>query len=324
MANYSSVINKFDCGISDIKGTGVGVYCDKKPKDPIILCFTKPNVKVPLLTTVEKSFLTGLIQKEDIIVVDNIYSFVDETPDNETKTAESTGIMTKVMDHPVLWKITFDVGLLHYQALKTLESNSYFNCFFFDLNRSMFVAVDNDGWRGLKTYMLDMPKPIKAGKNNEYQMTLQLDRYDYDNYLKAIESSNLGFDPKGVITGYNDIDIRIVTPSAGLTFKFSVWAHNNNKQVSFVGLDNTDFKLQKATVVSNVVTGWTDVAFGMLPSVANQTEYTATLTTAMTTGEIYRIKSFDSVLLTNVILVEGVFLRSYNPSNDNYFEFVVA
>ncbi len=322
---FSDVVNKINCGISGTTGTGTGVFCDIKPKDPIILCFTKPNVKVPLTTAVNETLFTDMIQKEDIISLNNIYGTLFETPDNETKTAESTGAMTKVLDLPVMLKVTFDIGLFHYQALKKLESNGYFNVFFFDLNRNMFVAVENGFWRGLRTLMVDVNKPISMGKNNEYQMTIQIDRYDYDNYLKAVEKGNLGFEPKTVINGYNDIDIKVTTPSAGTTFTFQTWATNNNKRFGLFGLAGSEIRIEKTTINAGVVTGWTNAPFTMLPtSLGSDPDYIVTMGTAMVAGEKYRIKTFDSTLQSNVILVEGVFYRSLNPANDNYFEFVVA
>jgi hypothetical protein len=323
MATISEIINKIACGGVGSRGTGTA-FCDVDMKTPVVFGLTNKNLKLSGTTTMNAFLFTTLIQQEKMIIVKGVVSFTPTTAGNEYQTYESTGIKKLTKKNPYEAEVTLDKGINHFKAIEALESHSVYDLWIWDEKNDLFCALNDDGSiRGLDALMFSV-EDYKAGNQASYMFRFQIDRTDFDKNITVTKSENLAFDAKRVLDGYNDIDIKVTTPSAGTTFNFQTWATNNNKRFGLFGLQSTEIKIEKATFNSGVVTGWVNAPFTMLPtSLGADPDYIVTMGTAMTTGDKYRIKTFDSTLQSNVILVEGVFYKSYNPANDNYFEFVV-
>ena len=322
---FAQVVNKINCGGSGVRGTG-NIFCDTDVKSLAILGFTRKNKSLASTTVIGASVYTDMIQKEEMTIVKGLVSTSDVTSGNEYQTYE-TGVKKLTNKNPYEIEVTLNKGIHNYKAINTLESNALYDVWMFDEKNDCFIALNKDGSiRGLDCLMVTVEN-YKVGKENSYLLRFQIDRNDFDNNLAVIKAENLGFEPKRTLDGYNDIDIRFITPSAGLTVVLSTWAHNNNKHYGLFGMDAGDLRFEKATISSGVVTGWSVITGITLAATgsANDPDYTASFPSPfpMVSGDKYRVKTFDSSLNSDVIYVEGNFYKSYNPANENYFEFTV-
>lgn len=320
----ANIVNKLSCGAGYYNlGTGTA-FCDFNIKTPHLIALSKKNVSIPSNTTWSKNVMTDLIQQEKLIVISGVYGFTDTTKKNEYETFASTGLSRLTLKNPMAAELQFIHGYNHFKAIDGLESNSLFDLWIVDTEGKLICAKNEDGSiRGLDMALFSIENYVQ-GTQPSYIAKYEIQRADFDNNLVVITQQELSFDAKRVLAGHNDVSIKFINPSAGLNFIFSVWATNNNKQVPIAGLDATEFRLEKAVVTSGVVVGWNPVTFGMITSTGTETSYTATLPTAMATGEVYRMKTYDSNKSTNIIYPDGVFYKSLNPINENYFEFTVV
>lgn len=321
----ANIVNKLSCGAGSYNlGTGTA-FCDFNIKTPYLIALSKKNVSIPSNTTWSKTVMTDLIQQEKLIVISGVVNFTDTTAKNSYQTFDNTGLSRLTLKNPMSADLEFIHGYNHFKAINSLESNSLFDIWIVDIEGKLICAKNEDGSiRGLDMAMFSIENYV-MGTQPSYMAKYQIQRGDFDNNLVVITPDVLGFDAKRVLAGHNDVSIKFINPSAGLNFVFSVWATNNNKQVPIAGLDATEFKLEKAVVTSGVTVGWNPVTFGMTTSTGTETSYTATLpsVTPLATGEIYRMKTYDSNKSTNIIYPDGVFYKSLNPANENYFEFTV-
>lgn len=324
MATVSQIVNKINCGVGSGSARGTGTaFCDVDIKSLTTLGFTKKSKSIASSTVLTQSVFTDMVQREEMTIVKGIVGTSFTTAGNEYQTYE-TGIKKLTNKNPYEIEVTLNRGIHNYKAVASLESNTLYDIWLFDEKNDCFMALNADGSiRGLDGLIVTI-EDYKGGKENSYVLRFQVSRNDFDKNISVIKSENLGFDPRRVLDGYNDIDIKFITPSAGTTVILSTWAHNNNKHYGLFGMDAGDLKFEKANYNAGVIVGWSNVTGVTLAATGstNDPDYIATLPT-MVIGDTYRVKTYDSTLSADVIYIEGNFYKSYNPAKDNYFEFTV-
>lgn len=301
MALFSTIINKVSCGAAELLGTGTR-FCKFDLRTPSVIVLLEKGYKILPSETFDLAFVQELQQLGKAIVLKGVVDFVDNTPDNDMGTRAATGKMFLTLKHPYNWTFTFDNGLNFHKAIAKLESNEQYDIILFDDKGDALLAQDSLGnGRGLDLGLLSTGKYV-IGNENAQTITVQVDRFNFDNNAAWITNENLDFVANQDLDGYNDVSIEIPVAPADLatTISFTVTATSNNKLVGLTGLAIADLLYQ----VDGVTTVPTLLAAGV-----NAGEYTLTVP-ALGTGEVLSLRLFDSVLNATIINLDGALYKS--------------
>lgn len=300
MGIISKIVNRVNCGGSNIAGTG-GAFCPIDIDTPKTIALTKKGLKIPANTNLSLAYFKELQQKEKAYIFKGVVNFADKTAENEMGTYESTGEKYLKMKSPYEMDFTFDRGLYSYKALTNFESNGAYDLWIFDVKNDLFCASNSDSSiRGLDAGMISIGK-YGIGKDNSQMMTVQINRTDFDDNVSWITNEELGFSASQELDGFNDIELLIVAPVVGsTTIKFIATAKAANKNVALEGLVLSDLllKIQGAIVTPTTLTPLTVAG-----------EYTLTVP-AQVIGNVITLQLYDPTLIANVIDLDGVLYKS--------------
>lgn len=300
MGLINQIVNNLSCGANAQLGTGTK-FCPQDIENPTVVVFAEKGTKILPGDDFNLAYFQEMQQKGQLIVLNGVVSFTDNTSENEVGTRESTGIKYGTMLPPYDFTFTFDNGLQYYKALAKLEGSKNYDMFLFDVKNDMFGALDRQGnFRGLDCQYIGVGS-YKIGKENAQNLMVQLSRSDFDNSVAWIANENLDFTAEQDLDGYNDIDITLTAPAnLDLTLDLKVFAKANNKLVALTGLAKEDFLLK---VDGSSVTPSTLLAG------TNAGEYTLT-SAAYSTGDAVSLQLYDSVLNASIINVDGTMYKS--------------
>ena len=300
MGQISQIVNNLSCGANTQMGTGTK-FCPQDIENPTVVVFAEKGTKIAPATDFNLAYFQKMQQKGQLIVLNGVVSFTDNTSENEVGTRESTGIKYGTMLPPYDFTFTFDNGLQYYKALAKLEGSKNYDIFLFDVKNDMFGALDRQGnFRGLDCQYIGVGS-YKIGKENAQNLMVQLSRSDFDNSVAWIANENLDFTAEQDLDGYNDIDISLNAPSNLDTFiEIKVNAKANNKLVALTGLAKEDFLLK----VDNG-----NVVIATLTDSAISGEYVLTVP-ALNTGENISLQLFDSTKNASIINIDGTMYKS--------------
>ena len=297
------ILNYIGCSLSTLLGTGLKA-CGFNLKTPrTIYLFTK-GLKVSPSTEFDLDYIQSQQQQEDIIILQGVVDFVDNTPDNDRVTRAATGEMRTTLKHPYLWTFTFDNGINFHKALVLLSGNDRYDIGFSDDTGNFLGAKDKDGsFRGLDMGMLDTGKYV-AGNENSQSITIQIDRNDFDTNAAWIDAESLTFNPKRDLDGWNDVNITLNPLAVGATT--ITWkAFLVDGSHPFSGTVVGNYLLQKT--VSGVTT--TVAMTGPITYDTNTQNFSATIPAAV--AGIYGLKTNDTTPTpdTAIVIVAGVLYR---------------
>jgi hypothetical protein len=300
MGLISQIVNNLSCGANELMGTGTK-FCPQDIENPTVVVFAEKGTKIAPADDFNLAYLQDLQQKGQVIILNGVVSFTDNTAENETGTRESTGIKYGTMLPPYDFTFVFDNGIHFYKALAKLEGSKNYDMFIFDVKNDMFGALDRQGnFRGLDCQYVGVGS-YKIGKENAQNLMVQLSRSDFDNNVAWIANENLDFTAEQDLDGYNDIDITLTAPAnADTALSIKVYAKANNKLVAVSGLAKEDFLLK--------VDG-ASVAISSLSQEAIDGEYTLTVP-AFSTGKAVSLQLYDLVINASIINVDGTMYKS--------------
>jgi hypothetical protein len=300
MGLINQIVNNLSCGANAQLGTGTK-FCPQDIENPTVVVFAEKGTKILPGDDFNLAYFQEMQQKGQLIVLNGVVSFTDNTSENEVGTRESTGIKYGTMLPPYDFTFTFDNGLQYYKALAKLEGSKNYDMFLFDVKNDMFGALDRQGnFRGLDCQYIGVGS-YKIGKENAQNLMVQLSRTDFDNSVAWISNENLDFTAEQDLDGYNDIEIQGIAPvNLATTLSFEAYAKANNKLVALTGLAKEDLllKVDGATVtITSLTSGVGDGA------------YTLTVP-AFNTGDAVSLQLYDSVLNASIINVDGTMYKS--------------
>ena len=300
MGQISQIVNNLSCGANAQMGTGTK-FCPQDIENPTVVVFAEKGTKIAPATDFNLAYFQEMQQKGQLIVLNGVVSFTDNTSENEVGTRESTGIKYGTMLPPYDFTFTFDNGVHFYKALAKLEGSKNYDMFLFDVKNDMFGALDRQGnFRGLDCQYIGVGS-YKIGKENAQNLMVQLSRSDFDNSVAWISNENLDFTAEQDLDGYNDIDILLTAPAnASTTLAIKVNAKSNNKLVALTGLAKEDFLLK----VDNANVTITTLTAGVVAG-----EYTLTVP-AFSTGDAVSLQLFDAAKNASIINVDGTMYKS--------------
>jgi len=300
MGIISTIVNNLSCGANEQLGTGTK-FCPQDIENPTVVVFAEKGTKIAPADDFNLAYLQDLQQKGQVVILNGVVSFTDNTAENEVGTRESTGIKYGTMLPPYDLTFTFDNGIQFYKALTKIEGSKNYDMFLFDVKNDMFGALDRQGnFRGVDCQYIGVGS-YKIGKENAQNLMVQLSRSDFDNNVGFIANENLDFTAEQDLDGYNDIDITLTAPANGdVELVIKVYAKSNNKLVALTGLAKEDLLL-KVDGASVTITSLT----------ANATagEYTLDVP-AFTTGDAVALQLYDSVKNASIINLDGTMYQS--------------
>jgi len=299
MGLISEIVNNLSCGANETLGTGTK-FCPQDIENPTVVIFAEKGTKIAPADDFNLAYLQDLQQKGQVIILNGVVSFTDNTAENEVGTRESTGIKYGTMLPPYDFTFVFDNGIHFYKALTKLEGSKNYDMFVFDVKNDMFGALDRQGnFRGLDCQYIGVGS-YKIGKENAQNLMVQLSRTDFDNNVGFIANENLDFTAEQDLDGYNDIDITLTAPAnLATTLAFKVYAKSNNKLVPLTGLAIADLllKVDGVTVVPTLLASTVDG------------EYTLT-SAAYSTGDVVSLQLYDGVKNASIINLDGTMYKS--------------
>jgi len=299
MGLISEIVNNLSCGANETLGTGTK-FCPQDIENPTVVVFAEKGTKIAPADDFNLAYLQDLQQKGQVIILNGVVSFTDNTAENEVGTRESTGIKYGTMLPPYDFTFVFDNGVHFYKALTKLEGSKNYDMFVFDVKNDMFGALDRQGnFRGIDCQYIGVGS-YKIGKENAQNLMVQLSRSDFDNNVAWIANENLDFTAEQDLDGYNDIDITLTAPAnLATTLAFKVYAKSNNKLVPLTGLAIADLllKVDGVTVVPTLLASTVDG------------EYTLT-SAAYSTGDVVSLQLYDGVLNASIINLDGTMYKS--------------
>jgi len=299
MGTISTIVNNLSCGANAQMGTGTK-FCPQDIENPTVVVFAEKGTKIAPEIDFNLAYFQEMQQKGQLIVLNGVVSFTDNTAENEVGTRESTGIKYGTMLPPYDFTFVFDNGIQFYKALAKLEGSKNYDIFIFDVKNDMFGALDRQGnFRGLDCQYIGVGG-YKIGKENSQSLMVQVSRADFDNSVAWISNENLDFTAEQDLDGYNDIDIALTAPAnLATTLDFKVYAKSNNKLVPLTGLVIADLLL-KVDGVSVTPT--------LLASTVDG-EYTLT-SAAYSTGDVVSLQLYDGVKNASIINLDGTMYKS--------------
>lgn len=298
MGLISQIVNNLSCGSNEQLGTGTK-FCPQDIENPTVVVFAEKGTKIAPADDFNLAYLQDLQQKGQVVVLNGVVSFTDNTAENEVGTRESTGIKYGTMLPPYDFTFVFDNGIQYYKALTKLEGSKNYDMFLFDVKNDMFGALDRQGnFRGLDCQYIGVGS-YKIGKENAQNLMVQLSRTDFDNNVGFIANENLDFTAEQDLDGYNDIEITLTAPAdTDTALDFKVYAKSNNKLVALNGLVKEDLLLK----VDGVTIPITSLA-------SSDGNYSA-LVSAFSTGDAVSLQLYDSAKNASIINLDGTMYKS--------------
>jgi len=248
-------------------------------------------------------------QKGNIIILQNIDSFLDATADPNIITREGSGLKYVPGENPYEFNVTFDNGVNFWKALRKLNSNGEYAVALYDTEgNKIFTQTKSGTVRGFNTGMFFTGKYV--GKNGATAtgqvLTFQIrDFKDMDNQV-WITSDELDYSPDE-LDGVNDVVITLDPVVVGATsLVFSPLLKDKTHLVE--GLLIADFLVTRNN--AGTITPITPTAISY-----NATTKKVTLTVPTTVAGIYSVKLHDAVLNTDIIVTPDFGLAKSNEAS---------
>jgi len=250
-------------------------------------------------------------QKGNLIIAQNVVSFVDATADPNIITREGSGLKVVAGENPYEYNITFDNGVNFWKALRSMNSNGQYALALYDTEgNKIFTQTKSGVVRGFNLAMMQTGKYVgKDGVNASGQvLTLQIADFKDMDRQTWITADELDYSPSD-LDGVNDVEITLNPVVAGATtLVFTPLLKDRTHLVE--GLLLADFLVQKTTA------GVTTTVTATGTAVYNNTDKTVTLTVpAAVAGSIYSVKLWDAALGVPIIVTPNFGLAKSNEAS---------
>jgi hypothetical protein len=263
----------------------------------------KRGVVIPSSTDITQEYIDKMVQSGDLIPIMDAFSS-EPTIAEDTLETSPLGVESLTLKGLPKYMLTMKKGQYYYKEMAKLTGFGNLSWILGDVNGNWKFAVTSDGdFTGFTAgqTLAAITVPATATETEKKSVTFQLtDRRQIDLSYAVVLASNLF--PISDVSGVNGVDLAFedangpVVPSSGDTdLKIRVLL-SADKHTPVEGLTSADFVVELGGIDEAVTA--TDDGNGYY-----------TLTTASLSGVI-KVKTYDSVEKTDVIISEGVLFRS--------------
>jgi hypothetical protein len=294
-------IDKIACGLGDAGNTGHQA-CPIDWDMVKTVKLTKKGVPYPdeedNLVNVKKAQ-----QKGDVIIINNIDSFVLVPQEVVIDTTEGSGKKTVSGELPYEYNLMFKAqGINFWKAMRSLDSQGIYDVAFYDVEGNEFFTKTKMGVsKGFGSYMIKTGQ-YKGKEGNtpaSFMTTIQLSDYKEMERMAYISSDELDYSAQSDLDGINGVNL-VSSPLVvgGTSLVVSTLLIDNTHFVD--GLLVADFRVKKdgAVITPTAVVGDSSAK-----------NYTFTIATA--TAGTYTVELYDSVLSANAIqTAQGLIFKS--------------
>jgi hypothetical protein len=293
-----SIINKFGDCVTEIRGTGLG-DCVKQFGDVVGIDLWSKSLSLGVDELTETKY-KELIQNLDILPLNNIYNFEQNTPDNDQSTG-STGLKADIRQGKPEFSFGFDSGYCFHKNVYDKRGKNRWNIGIkFETGYLLASNVAESAIKGFDNGLFSV-STFKFQQGSDPEMTMVM--LQFNNALelnsRGIFSAwdSLGFDGNSQNGVINTAVSFNVAPAAGTALEVVV-TDECNRDVNILGLEATDFALEGVQASPTAISSVSYNALGY---------YEITLDTALASNDTVRIS-----------VKESGFASAEAPSGDYY------
>lgn len=247
-------INAVNCGANGVLGTGLA-GCRKDRKSVVALGLVTKGLK--FTAEFSKDALRDLQQSGDLIMLQGVVSFVDNTADDNIITREGSGEKVLAGKNPYEYTATFDNGVNFHKALNALESYRAYDMILFDVESNIWMTVTKAGEpKGFSLGMFNQGKYMGSNGTDASSQTVTfqlINRAEIDERMSFVDGDqwDASYDE---ITGVNEVVVTLDAVADGST-TISLSAYLLDKTHPVEGLLTGDFLLTRnGSTLSQTVT----------------------------------------------------------------------
>ena len=241
-------INAVNCGANGVLGTGLaGCRIDRKRVTALGL-LTKG---FKFAQEIDKDYLRTLQVSGDLIMLQGVVSFADNTADDNIITREGSGIKVVAGKNPYEYVATFDNGINFHKATTALSGYGNYDLIVFDVESNIFMTQTKSGEpKGFTLGMFENGKYMGSNGTDASSQTISMqliNRSEVDERMAWVSGSSWDADYEEM-TGVNEVLVSI-DPVADASTTISVSAYLLDKTHPVEGLLTGDFVLTRNGVV---------------------------------------------------------------------------
>ena len=242
-------INAVNCGASGILGTGLaGCRIDRKRVTALGL-LTKG---FKFTQEIDKDYLRTLQVSGDLIMLQGVVSFADNTADDNIITREGSGIKVVAGKNPYEYVATFDNGINFHKAATALSGYGNYDLIVFDVESNIFMTQTKAGEpKGFTLGMFENGKYMGSNGTDASSQTISMqliNRSEVDERMAWVAGNQWDADYEEM-TGVNEVLVNVDPIVAGTSIVVSAYLLDKTHPVE--GLLFGDFAVTKNGVTNN-------------------------------------------------------------------------
>lgn len=299
-----TIVNSVNCGASEILGTGLK-NCKQDIKRVTTLGLIERGFKFDEARSFELAYIQELQQKGQLVILQGVVELTDNTAEDTIITRAGSGEKIVAGKNPYEYNVMFDNGLAFHKALTALSGHRRFDLVMWDSKGdAIFTQTKAGEYKGFTLGMFENGKYTMSNGADASSQSVSfqmVNRLEFDERVSWITADNLDYNAQEDLDGVNDAVFAITAPTAGTSVLFTVKTLADNHQVSLSGLLKTDLLYAVDGVTTAITT--------LVESTTEAGKYTLTVP-AFTTGKVLTLVTYDTVLLKNIINLDGVLYKS--------------
>ena len=247
--SFATQINAVNCGADGILGTGLaGCRIDRKRVTALGL-LTKGFKFTEEIT---KDYLRTLQVSGDLIMLQGVVSFADNTADDNIITREGSGIKVVAGKNPYEYVATFDNGINFHKAATALSGYGNYDLIVFDVESNIFMTQTKAGEpKGFTLGMFENGKYMGSNGTDASSQTISMqliNRAEVDERMSWVAGSEWDADYEEM-TGVNEVLVTVDPIVAGTSIVVSAYLLDKTHPVE--GLLFGDFSVTKGGAANN-------------------------------------------------------------------------
>ena len=242
-------------------------------------------------------------QKGDVVIINNIDSFVLVPQEVVIDTTEGSGRKTVSGELPYEYNLMFkSQGINFWKAMRSLDSAGVYDVVFYDVEGNEFFTKTKMGaLKGFGSYMVKTGqyKGKEGNTPSQFMTTIQLSDYKEMERMTYIAADELDYSAQSDLEGVNGVNL-VASPLSvgGTSLVVSTLLIDNTHFVDGLVVANFRVKKDGAVITPTAVVGDSDAK-----------TYTFTIATA--TAGTYTVELYDTVLGANAIqTAQGLIFKS--------------
>lgn len=305
-AELQSQINKVDCLLAGVRGTGT-YNCTFNFQRTALLVFTPQGFEYEEAFSV--AYLQKLQQEGKAIVLAKVTAVEDLTAEDNEVTDAGSGILSTAGKNPYTRLFTFKNGNYFDQAIRTIERWGAYDVIYLDTSLSILYTSTETVVKGFTLGMISVA-PIKDGNGADTSMSklklqeLYRSERDQDGSWTVQAQHDIRL---ASLDGVNDaiVEITTIPVATATTLQFSVKTKADRKDVDLGGILPANLQMYVGTTLKTI-SGVTQNSSTKI--------YTATFTGALAEDDVVTLRLNDSAFTTGIIKKGG---RLYKSNTDS-------